>query len=71
MARLVASGADGAAGDIGHIRVRGAPDIACICGNVGCIEAVASADAISRRLTAAVPDGAEPVTIAGVRARPG
>ncbi|OLS97492.1 hypothetical protein BJF90_10210 [Pseudonocardia sp. CNS-004] len=38
-------GADGAAGDIGHVRVRGAPDDACVCGNVGCIEAVASAGA--------------------------
>lgn len=43
-------GADGAAGDIGHIRVRGAPDIECVCGNVGCIEAVASAGAIASRL---------------------
>ncbi|MFC4944079.1 ROK family protein [Pseudonocardia sp. GCM10023141] len=43
-------GADGAAGDIGHVRVRGAPDDACVCGNVGCIEAVASASAIVRRL---------------------
>lgn len=58
-------GADGAAGDIGHIRARGAPDVVCICGNVGCIEAVASADAIARRLSAE----ADPVTIADVRAR--
>ena len=43
-------GADGAAGDIGHVRVRGAPDEPCVCGNVGCIEAVASAGAIVRRL---------------------
>ncbi|WP_028938638.1 ROK family protein [Pseudonocardia spinosispora] len=43
-------GADGAAGDIGHVRVRGAPDVRCVCGNVGCIEAVASAAAIARRL---------------------
>lgn len=48
-------GADGAAGDIGHVRVRGAPDDACVCGNVGCIEAVASAAAIVRRLSAAEP----------------
>jgi predicted NBD/HSP70 family sugar kinase len=46
-------GADGAAGDIGHVRVRGAPDDPCVCGNVGCIEAVASASAIARRLAAA------------------
>jgi predicted NBD/HSP70 family sugar kinase len=43
-------GADGAAGDIGHVRVRGAPDQRCACGNVGCIEAVASASAIVRAL---------------------
>lgn len=47
---LLHHGADGAAGDIGHVRVRGGPDIACVCGNVGCIEAVASAQAIARRL---------------------
>ncbi len=43
-------GADGAAGDIGHVRVRGGPDTRCVCGNVGCIEALASAGAIARRL---------------------
>ena len=61
-------GADGAAGDIGHIRVRGAPDIACVCGNVGCIEAVASANAIAHRLDAAAV--ARPGDTAAV-ARPG
>lgn len=54
-------GADGGAGDIGHVRVRGGPDTQCVCGNVGCIEAVASAAAIARRL-------GESVTIADVRA---
>ncbi|GAA2788587.1 ROK family transcriptional regulator [Saccharopolyspora taberi] len=43
-------GADGAAGDIGHIRVPGADDVVCQCGNVGCVEAVASAGAVLRRL---------------------
>lgn len=57
-------GADGAAGDIGHVRVRGGPDVRCVCGNVGCIEALASAGAIARRLGA---DG-DPVTIADLRA---
>lgn len=61
-------GADGAAGDIGHIRVRGAPDIACVCGNVGCIEAVASAKAIAHRLDVAAV--ARPGDTAAV-ARPG
>jgi predicted NBD/HSP70 family sugar kinase len=51
-------GADGAAGDIGHVRVRGGSDARCVCGNVGCIEALASASAIARRLggTATVAD---------------
>jgi predicted NBD/HSP70 family sugar kinase len=59
-------GADGAAGDIGHVRVRGGPDDPCVCGNVGCIEAVASASAIARRLAAGAT---APVTIADVRDR--
>ena len=58
-------GADGAAGDIGHVRVRGGPDVRCVCGNVGCIEALASASAIARRLGA--ESGGE-ATIADVRA---
>ncbi len=37
-------GADGCAGDIGHIQVDGHPVI-CRCGNVGCLEAVAAAPA--------------------------
>jgi predicted NBD/HSP70 family sugar kinase len=57
-------GADGAAGDIGHVRVRGAPDDACVCGNVGCIEAVASAGAIARKLGAP----GRPIPTAEVRA---
>lgn len=43
-------GADGAACDIGHLRVPGDHDVVCSCGNVGCIEALASAAAITRRL---------------------
>ena len=61
-------GADGAAGDIGHVRVRGAPDDACVCGNVGCIEAVASAGAIARRLGRT---HGESISIADVRALAG
>jgi predicted NBD/HSP70 family sugar kinase len=60
-------GADGAAGDIGHVRVRGGPDVRCVCGNVGCIEAVASAGAITRRL-AALPHPAGVITLDDVRA---
>jgi predicted NBD/HSP70 family sugar kinase len=43
-------GADGAAGDIGHIRVAGRENIVCRCGNIGCVEAVASASALVRTL---------------------
>jgi predicted NBD/HSP70 family sugar kinase len=42
-------GADGAAGDIGHVRVPGREEV-CRCGNVGCIEAFASFGAIARKL---------------------
>ncbi|MFI0776866.1 ROK family protein [Streptomyces sp. NPDC021212] len=43
-------GAEGAAGDIGHLRVPGADDTVCSCGNIGCVEAVASATAMAARL---------------------
>jgi predicted NBD/HSP70 family sugar kinase len=42
-------GADGAAGDIGHVRVAGST-VVCVCGNVGCLEAVASLATITREL---------------------
>ena len=44
-------GAQGAAGDIGHIHVPGHDDALCRCGNVGCLEAVAGGGAMARRLT--------------------
>jgi predicted NBD/HSP70 family sugar kinase len=43
-------GAQGAAGDIGHIRASEYLDLICACGNAGCIEAVASGSALARRL---------------------
>jgi glucokinase len=44
----VFAGAHGAAGEIGHIVVRpGGPK--CGCGNLGCLEAIASASAVARR----------------------
>jgi glucokinase len=45
-------GAQGAAGDIGHIRAEGHSE-RCRCGNTGCLEAVASAAAIATQLRAA------------------
>ena len=51
-------GADGAAGDIGHVRVRGHDEI-CRCGGIGCIEAFASYEAIVRK----VGGESEPVAV--------
>jgi predicted NBD/HSP70 family sugar kinase/biotin operon repressor len=45
-------GAQGAAGDIGHIRASEYLDEVCACGNAGCIEAVASGSGLARRLCA-------------------
>ncbi|GGI03445.1 ROK family transcriptional regulator [Egicoccus halophilus] len=45
-------GAQGAAGDIGHIRVAGAEEVLCPCSNVGCLEAVAGGGALARELRA-------------------
>jgi predicted NBD/HSP70 family sugar kinase len=45
-------GAQGAAGDIGHIRASEHQGEICACGNAGCIEAVASGSALARRLRA-------------------
>ncbi|MFI5697907.1 ROK family protein [Kribbella sp. NPDC051586] len=42
-------GAQGAAGDIGHIQAPGHTEL-CRCGNTGCLEAVASATALAGRL---------------------
>jgi predicted NBD/HSP70 family sugar kinase len=45
-------GAQGAAGDIGHVRASEHSGEICACGNAGCIEAVASGSALARRLRA-------------------
>jgi predicted NBD/HSP70 family sugar kinase len=51
--RHIHRGAQGAAGDIGHIRIAGHDDIVCRCGNVGCLEAVAGGRALAQRLSEA------------------
>ena len=50
-------GAQGAAGDIGHIHVPGNEEI-CRCGNRGCLEAVAGGGAMAARLRAQGVDAA-------------
>jgi predicted NBD/HSP70 family sugar kinase len=51
--RRIHRGAQGAAGDIGHIRLAGHDDVVCRCGNLGCLEAVAGGHALAKRLSAA------------------
>ncbi|WP_345803449.1 ROK family transcriptional regulator [Microbacterium sp. AZCO] len=43
-------GAQGVAGDIGHVQVARGSDVPCHCGNRGCLEALASGPAIARAL---------------------
>ncbi len=51
-------GAQGTAGDVGHVRVSRAGDVTCRCGNTGCLEAVAAGPALARALReAGVPAG--------------
>jgi predicted NBD/HSP70 family sugar kinase len=45
------TGADGGAGDIGHVRVPTGSDELCQCGGHGCLAAVASGRAVARELT--------------------
>ncbi|MBB6118102.1 ROK family transcriptional regulator [Nocardiopsis algeriensis] len=45
-------GAQGAAGDMGHIRVSAAAGLPCRCGQTGCLEAVAGGTALAAALTA-------------------
>jgi glucokinase len=45
-------GAQGTAGDIGHVYVARGADVPCQCGNRGCLEALASGPAIGRALRA-------------------
>ena len=48
---MLQRGAQGAAGDIGHVAVPRAADTPCPCGNRGCLEAVASGRALARALS--------------------
>lgn len=45
-------GSQGIAGDVGHIRITRAEAAACRCGNIGCLEAVASGTAVANQLKA-------------------
>ncbi|HAP89785.1 MAG TPA: sugar kinase, partial [Arthrobacter bacterium] len=43
-------GANGTAGDLGHVRVPRGDDVLCRCGNYGCLEALASGPAVAAAL---------------------
>ena len=47
---LLQRGAQGIAGDIGHVYVPQGGDVTCRCGNKGCLEALAAGPAIARKL---------------------
>lgn len=49
-------GAEGAAGDLGHFRATDSLDSLCACGRRGCIESVASIEAISRKVSGALSE---------------
>ena len=63
-------GAQGSAGDIGHIQVSDDPSSVCRCGNIGCLEALTGGAALARDATAAAQEGRSPrlaelLTVAG------
>ena len=50
-------GAQGSAGDVGHIQVVDDPLVVCRCGNLGCLEALAGGAALGRAGEAAATEG--------------
>ena len=53
-------GAQGCAGDVGHIQVTDDPAVVCRCGNVGCLEALAGGGALGRLAESAAREGRSP-----------
>ncbi|WP_189019310.1 ROK family transcriptional regulator [Paenarthrobacter histidinolovorans] len=61
-------GANGTAGDLGHVRVPRGDDVLCRCGNYGCLEALASGPAVARQLQTQgleVSNGADVLRLVG------
>ena len=50
-------GAQGSAGDVGHIQVTDDPAVVCRCGNIGCLEALAGGAALGRAGEIAAREG--------------
>jgi glucokinase-like ROK family protein len=53
-------GAQGCAGDVGHIQVTDDPAVVCRCGNIGCLEALAGGGALGRDAESAARAGRSP-----------
>lgn len=53
-------GAQGCAGDVGHVAVVDDTDVVCRCGKTGCLEALAGGAALARDAEAAAVSGASP-----------
>jgi glucokinase-like ROK family protein len=53
-------GAQGVAGDIGHVAVVDDATVICRCGNIGCLEAIAGGAVLGRLATEAALDGRSP-----------
>lgn len=54
-------GAEGSAGDIGHIQISEDPSVICRCGNIGCLEALSGGFALARDGAAGALDGSSTV----------
>lgn len=54
-------GAQGSAGDIGHVAVAEAENLACRCGKYGCLEAIAGGGALGLQGLRAAQDGRSPM----------
>lgn len=63
-------GAQGSAGDVGHIQVVADPAIVCRCSKIGCLEAVAGGAALARAADRAADNGESPL-LADLLARRG
>jgi predicted NBD/HSP70 family sugar kinase len=63
-------GAQGSAGDIGHVKVSDDPAIVCRCGNTGCLEALASGWALGRQGQELVDRGESPFLLERTAGRP-
>ncbi|HYO43529.1 MAG TPA: ROK family transcriptional regulator [Candidatus Limnocylindrales bacterium] len=62
-------GAQGSAGDVGHIHVSDDRSVVCRCGNTGCLEAFAGGEALGRDGGVAARSGASPRLAAVLDAR--